>query len=97
MTPPTESNKQDQTNPGSTSKVSAKEQLDTHGSGEPSAENVDVKAGHGEASEPGTTSNANPRDGGASDVSAKEQLDTHGSGEPSAKNVDVQTDSQAAK
>lgn len=47
MTPPTESNQQGQTNPGSASEVSAKEQLDTHGSGEPSAENVDVKAGHG--------------------------------------------------
>lgn len=79
-------------NSGGTSDVSAKEQLDTHGSGEPSAENVDVKAGHGkgtEAARAGNHENADNSQASASDVAAKEQLDTHGSGEPSAKNVDA--------
>lgn len=80
-------------NSGGTSDVSAKEQLNTHGSGEPSAENVDVKAGHGAGSESsekaGDPEAANNERRSASDVSAKEQLNTHGSGEPSAENVDV--------
>lgn len=77
---------------GGTSEVSAKEQLNTHGSGEPSADNVDVSSsisGHGnDSSEPNPEQADNTRKG-TSEVSAKEQLNTHGSGEPSADNVDV--------
>ena len=90
MSSPTESNDRTQ-NSGGASDVSAKEQLDTHGSGEPSADNVDVSSsvsGHNYESAPDPEQADNTRKS-ASDISAKEQLDTHGSGEPSADNVDV--------
>ena len=76
-------------NSGGASEVSAKEQLDTHGSGEPSADNVNVSSNTGghDSSEP-NSERADNTQAGASEVSAKEQLDTHGSGEPSADNVD---------
>ena len=62
-------------NSGGTSDVSAKEQLDTHGSGEPSADNVNVEAGHGKGTEAANApnpGNADNSQAGASDVSAKE-------------------------
>ena len=89
MSSPTESNDRSQTS-GGASEVSAKEQLDTHGSGEPSADNVNVSSsvsGHSYDSAPNPEQADNTRKG-ASEISAKEQLDTHGSGEPSADNVD---------
>ena len=79
------------------SDISAKELLNTHGSGEPSADNVDVSgkvAGYDD-SEKYSSDKDEARKGGASDISAKEEINTHGSGEPSADNVDVRADSQA--
>ena len=79
------------------SDISAKELQNTHGSGEPSADNVEVSgkvAGYDD-NEKYSTEKDEARDGGASDISAKEEINTHGSGEPSADNVDVRADSQA--
>ena len=79
------------------SDISAKELLNTHGSGEPSADNVDVSdkvAGYDD-SEKYSDKKDEAKDGKASDISAKEEINTHGSGEPSADNVDVKTESQA--
>jgi|GEM_PF-5307193 len=81
---------------GNASDISAKELLNTHGSGEPSADNVNVSgkvAGYNDAENSGNDSD--PKEGNASDISAKEGLNTHGSGKPSADNVNVQADSQA--
>lgn len=78
-----------------TSDVSAKEILNTHGSGEPAADNVDVSADDWKKyntnnnSESGNESNERK---GTSEVSAKEILNTHGSGEPAADNVEVSAD-----
>ena len=79
------------------SDISAKEQLNTHGSGEPDADNVDVSgkvAGYDD-NEKFSDEKGDVKDGKASDISAKEELNTHGSGEPNAENVDVEADSQA--
>ena len=73
----------------SASDLSAKEQLNTHGSGEPSADNVNVSgkvAGYDD-NEKYSTDKDEAKDGSASDISAKEEINTHGSGEPSADNV----------
>ena len=81
------------------SDISAKELLNTHGSGEPSADNVDVSgkvAGYDD-NEKYSTEKDDPKEGSASDISAKEEINTHGSGEPSADNVEDRADSQAAK
>ena len=81
----------------SASDISAKELLNTHGSGEPSADNVEVSgkvAGYND-NEKYSTDKDEAKDGSASDISAKEEINTHGSGEPSADNVDVETGSQA--
>ena len=81
------------------SDISAKELQNTHGSGEPSADNVEVSgkvAGYDD-NEKYSTEKDEARDGGASDISAKEEINTHGSGEPSADNVEDRADSQAAK
>ena len=78
------------------SDISAKEEINTHGSGEPSADNVNVSgkvAGYND-NEKYSTEKDEAKEGGASDISAKEEINTHGSGEPSADNVDVQTGSQ---
>ena len=76
-------------NSGGASEVSAKEQLNTHGSGEPSADNVNVSCNPSDYDSPEPSSErADNTQAGASEVSAKEQLNTHGSGEPSADNVD---------
>ena len=79
------------------SDISAKELQNTHGSGEPSADNVEVSgkvAGYND-NEKFSTDKDEARDGGASDISAKEEINTHGSGEPSADNVKDRADSQA--
>ena len=81
------------------SDISAKELQNTHGSGEPSADNVEVSgkvAGYDD-NEKYSTEKDEARDGGASNISAKEEINTHGSGEPSADNVEDRADSQAAK
>jgi len=81
----------------SASDISAKELLNTHGSGEPSADNVEVSgkvAGYND-NEKYSTDKDDAKEGGASDISAKEEINTHGSGEPSADNVDVKAGSQA--
>ena len=73
------------------SDLSAKEQLNTHGSGEPSADNVDVSgkvAGYDD-NEKFSTEKDEARDASASEISAKEEINTHDSGEPSADNVNV--------
>ena len=80
------------------SDISAKELQNTHGSGEPSADNVEVSgkvAGYDDH-EKFSTDKDEAKDGGASDISAKEEINTHGSGEPSADNVSDRADSQAA-
>ena len=82
---------------GGASDISAKEEINTHDSGEPSADNVNVSgkvSGYDDA-EQYSSNDSNPKEGGASDISAKEEINTHGSGEPSADNVNVQADSQA--
>ena len=81
------------------SDISAKELQNTHGSGEPSADNVEVSgkvAGYDD-NEKYSTEKDDAKEGGASDISAKEEINTHGSGEPSADNVEDRADSQAAK
>ena len=81
------------------SDISAKELQNTHGSGEPSADNVNVSgkvAGYDD-NEKYSTEKDDAKEGGASDISAKEEINTHGSGEPSADNVKDRADSQAAK
>ena len=81
------------------SDISAKELQNTHGSGEPSADNVEVSgkvAGYDD-NEKYSTEKDDAKEGGASDISAKEEINTHGSGEPSADNVKDRADSQAAK
>ena len=81
----------------SASDISAKELLNTHGSGEPSADNVDVSgkvAGYDD-NKKYSTEKDDPKEGSASDISAKEEINTHSSGEPSADNVDAKTGSQA--
>ena len=81
------------------SDISAKELQNTHGSGEPSADNVEVSgkvAGYDD-NEKYSTDKDEAKDGGASDIAAKEEINTHGSGEPSADNVEDRADSQAAK
>ena len=81
------------------SDISAKELQNRHGSGEPSADNVNVSgkvAGYDD-NEKYSTEKDDAKEGGASDISAKEEINTHGSGEPSADNVKDRTDSQAAK
>ena len=76
---------------GGASDISAKELLNTHGSGEPSADNVNVsgKVSGYDDNEKYSTEKDDAKEGGASDISAKEEINTHGSGEPSADNVDV--------
>ena len=81
------------------SDISAKDLQNTHGSGEPSADNVEVSgkvAGYDD-NEKYSTEKDDAKEGGASDISAKEEINTHGSGEPSADNVKDRADSQAAK
>ena len=81
------------------SDISAKELQNTHGEGEPSADNVNVSgkvAGYDD-NEKYSTEKDDAKEGGASDISAKEEINTHGSGEPSADNVKDRADSQAAK
>ena len=88
MSSQTESN---QPKKGGASDISAKEELNTHGSGEPSADNVNVSGsttGYGKDNSNSDNDTKNPS-GGASDISAKEELNTHGSGEPSADNVNM--------
>ena len=79
----------DKSNKNGVSDISAKEEINTHGSGEPSADNVNVKAYDGEEYKDNSDDDSNPKKGGASDISAKEEINTHGSGEPSADNVNV--------
>ena len=84
---------------GNASDISAKELLNTHGSGEPNADKVDVSgkvAGYND-NEKYDDSKDDAKEGKASDISAKEELNTHGSGEPNADNVNVEAGSQAAK
>ena len=79
------------------SDISAKELQNTHGSGEPSADNVNVSgkvSGYNDA-EKNSSEKDDAREGNASDISAKELQNTHGSGEPSADDVNDRADSQA--
>ena len=78
----------------SASDIAAKDVIDTHGSGEPSADNVDVSSstsGHDYSDVAPNEEQADNTQKGASDIAAKDVIDTHGSGEPSADNVDVST------
>ena len=84
---------------GGASDISAKELQNTHGSGEPDADRVDVSgkvAGYDD-NKKYSDDKDEAKEGKASDISAKEEINTHGSGEPDADRVDVEADSQAAK